>query len=32
LILQGAKPLAQNGYKVPIAHTLVRRTLLALNS
>ncbi len=32
LILQGAKPLAQNGYKVPLAHTLIRRTLLELNS
>ena len=32
LILKDAKPLAQNGYKVPIAHTLIRRTLLALNA
>jgi xanthine dehydrogenase YagS FAD-binding subunit len=32
LILKGAKPLAQNGYKVPLAHTLIRRTLLALNA
>ena len=32
LILEGAKPLAQNGYKVPLAHALIRRTLLALNS
>jgi xanthine dehydrogenase YagS FAD-binding subunit len=32
LILKDAKPLAQNGYKVPIAHALIRRTLLALNS
>ena len=32
LILKEAKPLAQNGYKVPLAHTLIRRTLLALNS
>ena len=32
LILQGAKPLAQNGYKVPLAHILIRRTLLALNA
>jgi xanthine dehydrogenase YagS FAD-binding subunit len=32
LILKDAKPLAQNGYKVPLAHTLIRRTLLALNA
>jgi xanthine dehydrogenase YagS FAD-binding subunit len=32
LILKDAKPLAQNGYKLPLAHTLVRRTLLALNA
>jgi len=32
LLLKGAKPLAQNGYKVPLAHTLIRRTLLALNA
>ena len=32
IILKDAKPLAQNGYKVPLAHTLIRRTLLALNS
>jgi xanthine dehydrogenase YagS FAD-binding subunit len=32
LILKDAKPLAQNGYKVPLAHTLIRRTLLALNT
>lgn len=31
LILRHAKPLAQNGYKVPLAHALIRRTLLALN-
>jgi xanthine dehydrogenase YagS FAD-binding subunit len=31
LILADAKPLAHNGYKVPIAHALIRRTLLALN-
>jgi xanthine dehydrogenase YagS FAD-binding subunit len=31
LILKDAKPLAHNGYKVPLAHTLIRRTLLALN-
>lgn len=32
LILKDAKPLAQNGYKVPLAHALIRRTLLALNT
>jgi xanthine dehydrogenase YagS FAD-binding subunit len=32
LILRDAKPLANNGYKVPLAHTLIRRTLLALNT
>jgi xanthine dehydrogenase YagS FAD-binding subunit len=32
LILKDAKPLTQNGYKVPLAHTLIRRTLLALNT
>jgi len=32
IILKEAKPLAQNGYKVPLAHTLIRRTLLALNT
>jgi xanthine dehydrogenase YagS FAD-binding subunit len=32
IILKDAKPLAQNGYKVPLAHTLIRRTLLALNA
>ena len=31
IILKDAKPLAQNGYKVPLAHALIRRTLLALN-
>jgi xanthine dehydrogenase YagS FAD-binding subunit len=31
IILRHAKPLAQNGYKVPLAHALIRRTLLALN-
>lgn len=31
IILKDAKPLAHNGYKVPLAHTLIRRTLLALN-
>jgi xanthine dehydrogenase YagS FAD-binding subunit len=30
LILAGAKPLAHNGYKVPLAHALIRRTLLKL--
>ena len=31
IILKEAKPLAHNGYKVPLAHALIRRTLLALN-
>ena len=31
IILKDAKPLAQNGYKVPLARALIRRTLLALN-
>lgn len=30
LVLKGAEPLQFNGYKVPIAHALVRRTLLKL--
>ena len=30
LILKGAQPLAHNAYKVPLAHTLIRRTLLKL--
>jgi hypothetical protein len=30
MILSKAKPLAENGYKVPLAHTLIRRSLLAL--
>jgi xanthine dehydrogenase YagS FAD-binding subunit len=30
LILKDAKPLQQNGYKVPMAHVLIRRTLLKL--
>jgi xanthine dehydrogenase YagS FAD-binding subunit len=30
LILKDAKPLAHNTYKVPLAHALVRRTLLKL--
>jgi len=32
IILKDAKPLAHNGYKVPLAKTLIRRTLLALNA
>ena len=31
IILRDAKPLEHNGYKVPLAHALIRRTLLALN-
>ena len=30
LILKDAKPLEHNAYKVPLAHALIRRTLLAL--
>jgi xanthine dehydrogenase YagS FAD-binding subunit len=30
MILKGAQPLAHNGYKVPMAHALIRRTLLKL--
>jgi xanthine dehydrogenase YagS FAD-binding subunit len=30
LILKGAKPLQMNAYKVPMAHALIRRTLLKL--
>ena len=30
MILAGAKPLEHNGYKVPMAHALIRRTLLKL--
>jgi len=30
LILRDAKPLEFNGYKVPMAHALIRRTLLKL--
>jgi xanthine dehydrogenase YagS FAD-binding subunit len=30
LILKDAQPLEHNGYKVPIAHALIRRTLLQL--
>ncbi len=29
-VVAGAKPLAHNGYKVPIAHALIRRALLKL--
>jgi xanthine dehydrogenase YagS FAD-binding subunit len=32
LILKGARPFSQNGYKVPLARALICRTLLALNS
>jgi xanthine dehydrogenase YagS FAD-binding subunit len=32
LMLKEAKALSQNGYKIPLAHTLIRRTLLALNT
>jgi xanthine dehydrogenase YagS FAD-binding subunit len=32
IILKDAKPLEHNGYKVPLAKTLIRRTLLALNT
>jgi len=30
MILKGAEPLEFNGYKVPLAHALIRRTLLKL--
>ena len=30
MILKDAKPLAHNAYKVPLAHALIRRTLLKL--
>jgi xanthine dehydrogenase YagS FAD-binding subunit len=30
LILRGAEPLAHNGYKAPVAHALIRRTLKQL--
>jgi xanthine dehydrogenase YagS FAD-binding subunit len=30
MILAGAKPLEHNGYKVPLAHALIRRALLKL--
>jgi xanthine dehydrogenase YagS FAD-binding subunit len=32
MILKDAKPLQQNAYKVPMAHALIRRTLLKLKS
>jgi xanthine dehydrogenase YagS FAD-binding subunit len=32
LVLKGAQPLAHNGYKVPIAHALIRRALLQLKA
>ncbi|HEV2454473.1 MAG TPA: FAD binding domain-containing protein [Verrucomicrobiae bacterium] len=32
MILKEAKPLQHNAYKVPMAHALIRRTLLKLNS
>jgi len=31
MILQDAQPLKHNAYKVPLAHALIRRTLLKLN-
>ncbi|HXC36336.1 MAG TPA: FAD binding domain-containing protein [Candidatus Acidoferrales bacterium] len=31
MILQDARPLEHNAYKVPLAHALIRRTLLKLN-
>ncbi|PTY00871.1 hypothetical protein DB346_14780 [Verrucomicrobia bacterium LW23] len=31
MLLKGARPLSQNGYKVPLAQALVKRALLALN-
>ena len=30
LMLKDAKPLDHNGYKMPMAHALIRRTLLKL--
>jgi len=30
LVLKDAQPLEHNGYKVPLAHALIRRTLLQL--
>ena len=32
MILKGAQPLSQNGYKVPISHALIRRALLQLTA
>jgi xanthine dehydrogenase YagS FAD-binding subunit len=32
MILKDAQPLTQNGYKVPIAHALIRRALLQLKA
>ena len=32
LILQNAQPLSENGYKIPIARALIRRTLLQLKA
>ena len=32
MILAGAKPLEHNGYKVPLAHALIRRALLKLKT
>ena len=32
MILKGAKPLEHNGYKVPMAHALIRRALLKLKA
>lgn len=32
LILKGAQPLPQNAYKIPIAHTLIRRALMQLKA
>jgi len=29
-VLKDAKPFAQNGYKIPLAHALIRRTLMKL--
>jgi len=30
MVLKDAKPVAHNGYKVPIAHALIRRALAKL--
>ena len=32
LLLQKAQPHSENGYKIPIARALIRRTLLQLNA